>query len=463
QDDGRLTGGHTGRQEPVHGRLALEGNFAVSSVVDCIMDHYFHGSNQVEDTTTPEWKEAVSLILEVLRRCAESVSSIEDKVIPKILENLELWRPAWAQQRAAWAAEIFFNNALGKEPVPFRIWMSMLHQKGKAFLDLCESFLAVAPGSYQELMEHLCNELAGGDGLNRGDAIRAIGSLASKQDKKVMIQLRRYLGRADFILIREGPHYLLAALEVLHSLNGHEDDEKPWKSPATPAHFKLMKALAKRLTKTGSKSYSSPLLNLSLALTEEVGADELPSQALLGAVDPSSVPSRLTALELLCQTSAHSTQVEVCLRLLEDPDLRVKSAALDAMRFCGSDPDRADLLGQKALEHLHHWDHFVRRAALALLREAVQTEETIEALLTLLEDPSSEVVCRAIVAIAELDRGPKDETPEAAEEHETKLCGALAPLLEHGDVAWQLLLWHKCLAHGSLRGICCYNGLCGRS
>lgn len=32
---------------------------------------------------------------------------------------------------------------------------------GKAFLDLCESFLAVAPGSYQELMEHLCNELAG--------------------------------------------------------------------------------------------------------------------------------------------------------------------------------------------------------------------------------------------------------------------------------------------------------------
>lgn len=128
-------------------------------------------------------------------------------------------------------------------------------------------------------MEHLCNELAGGDGLNRGDAIRAIGSLASKQDKKVMIQLRRYLGRADFILIREGPHYLLAALEVLHSLNGHEDDEKPWKSPATPAHFKLMKALAKRLTKTGSKSYSSPLLNLSLALTEEVGADELPSQA----------------------------------------------------------------------------------------------------------------------------------------------------------------------------------------
>lgn len=46
------------------------------------------------------------------------------------------------------------------------------------------------------------------------------------------------------------------------------------------------------------------------------------------------------------------------------------------------------MLGQKALEHLHHWDHFVRRAALALLREAVQTEETIEALLTLLEDES---------------------------------------------------------------------------
>eukprot|EP00913_Durusdinium_trenchii_P021677 g20367.t1 len=62
--------------------------------------------------------EAVSLILEVLRRCAESVSSIEDKVIPKILENLELWRPAWAQQRAAWAAEIFFNNALGKDGDP---------------------------------------------------------------------------------------------------------------------------------------------------------------------------------------------------------------------------------------------------------------------------------------------------------------------------------------------------------
>ena len=141
--------------------------------------------------------------------------------------------------------------------------------------------------------------------------------------------------------------------------------------------------------------------------------------------------SRLIALEL-CD---FERKPKACLRLLEDGELILKHAALDALCPYSEDPRYRKELLAVALKYVAHGQDPLLRVAAAEVLRSSRSFEGRDALLQLLQDErcSSELLTVAIRGYSELDRGAKEG--ESEEAHEAKECGALGPLLQHGNAS----------------------------
>jgi len=145
--------------------------------------------------------------------------------------------------------------------------------------------------------------------------------------------------------------------------------------------------------------------------------------------------TRLIALELIEYDRERGPKAE--LRLLEDEkaELSLKLAAMNSLYIYAQDPGSATEIRTIALKYVQPMeDPSMRLAAANVLRHSYSYEGR-DAMLELLQDSersTSELLKTAVRGLSELDRKPEDESEWKA--HNAKMVGAMAPMLQHGDV-----------------------------